>query len=446
MALAPCNNQRTMFKKTIISEFFTTVSFSQALNSLYLMTFWVFKIKYWKDKELFEQELLNYLWKKESKIISFYNWRSAIYHCLKMIWVGKNDEVIVNSYTCSVVVNAIIQSQWKIKYSDIEAETLSFDFDILKKNITQKTKVVIIQHTFWKQARDYKKIIDFCKEENILIIEDCAHSLGNNSELLWDFAIYSTGRDKVISSITWWFLVINNKKYCPHLASTPGHSLLSFQDNSPCPKGRGIEGLKMPSTKLIFQNLLYNLAWYKAYKLYDFFKLWRVVIFLSRKLNLITEILDKKEKNFEYNNFELDFPNSLVYLARKELKKLDEYTEDRFNNSIEYIQLINNKKIKVLFQIITEKDYNWFRFPILLNSEESKNKLIKIWRKNNIIFWNQWSGSNIIPTWIDLEKAKYTVWSCPVSEDISKRILTLPNHKMINIKDLERVVKILNNF
>lgn len=413
-----------MFKKTIISEFFTTVSFSQALNSLYLMTFWVFKIKYWKDKQLFEQELLNYLWKKESKIISFYNWRSAIYHCLKMIWVGKNDEVIINSYTCSVVVNAIIQSQWKIKYSDIEAETLSFDFDILKKNITQKTKVVIIQHTFWKQARDYKKIIDFCKKENILIIEDCAHSLGNNSELLWDFAIYSTGRDKVISSITWWFLVINNKKY--------------FKNTD--------FNLKIPSTKLIFQNLLYNLAWYKAYKLYDFLKLWRVVIFLSRKLNLITEILNKKEKNFEYNNFELDFPNSLAYLARKELKKLDKYTEDRFNNSIEYIKLINNKKIKILFQRITEDDYNWFRFPILLNSQEEKNKLIKIWRKNNIIFWNQWSGSNIIPVWIDLEKAQYKIWSCPVSENISKRILTLPNHKLITKKDLSRVVEVLNKF
>ena len=413
-----------MFKKTIISEFFTTVSFSQALNSLYLMTFWVFKIKYWKDKQLFEQELLNYLWKKESKIISFYNWRSAIYHCLKMIWVGKNDEVIINSYTCSVVVNAIIQSQWKIKYSDIEAETLSFDFDILKKNITQKTKVLIIQHTFWKQARDYKKIIDFCKKENILIIEDCAHSLGNNSELLWDFAIYSTGRDKVISSITWWFLVINNKKY--------------FKNTD--------FNLEIPSTKLIFQNLLYNLAWYKAYKLYDFFKLWRVVIFLSRKLNLITEILDKKEKNFEYNNFELDFPNSLAYLARKELKKLDKYTEDRFNNSIEYIKLINNKKIKILFQRITEDDYNWFRFPILLNSQEEKNKLIKIWRKNNIIFWNQWSGSNIIPVWIDLEKAQYKIWSCPVSEDISKRILTLPNHKFITIKDMSRVIEVLKNF
>jgi len=160
-----------VFKKTIISEFFTTVSFSQMMQSLYLMTFWSYKLKYWKDKQLFEKEFLEYInsgypqgvpLQKKSKIISFYNWRSAIFHALKIIWVKSDDEVIVNAYNCVSVSNAVIQSWAKIVYSDIEDETLSFDFEVLKKNITPKTKVVIIQHSFWKQARDYKKNIDFC--------------------------------------------------------------------------------------------------------------------------------------------------------------------------------------------------------------------------------------------------------------------------------------------
>jgi hypothetical protein len=54
----------------------------------------------------------------------------------------------------------------------------------------------------------------------------------------------------------------------------------------------------------------------------------------------------------------LDLPNSLAYLARKELKNLDKYTEERFDKSIDYIQLIKNKKITILFQVITENDYN----------------------------------------------------------------------------------------
>jgi dTDP-4-amino-4,6-dideoxygalactose transaminase len=92
------------------------------------------------------------------------------------------------------------------------------------------------------------------------------------------------------------------------------------------------------------------------------------------------------------------------------------------------------------------KNYNWFRFPILLKSEKEKEKLVGIWRKNNIIFWNLWWWDNIVPAWTSLEKAWYKKWSCKISEDISKRILTLPNHKLINKKDLERVISILNDF
>ena len=423
-----------MFKKTIISEFFTTVSFSQMMQSLYLMTFWSYKLKYWKDKELFEKELLEKIDYLPSllleggikrKIISFYNWRSAIYHALKMIWVGKDDEVIVNWYNCVSVSNAVIQSGAKIVYSDIEAETLSLDFEVLKKNISSKTKVIILQHTFWKLPRDYEKIIDFARKNNIVIIEDLAHSLGSNTKILGDFAVFSTGRDKVISSVTWGFLVINNEKFFDKIEKVKN-------------------SLQMPSTKLIFQNLMYNFVWYMAYKTYDFFKLWRVIIFLSRKLKLITEILSVSEKSCNFNKFNLDFPNALAYLARKELEKLDEYTKKRLENAKFYLENIKNKKIEIIFKDL--KNYNSFRFPILLENEEEKNRLIKLWRENKIIFWTSWSGINLAPIWTDLEKSHYKLWSCPVAEDISKRILTLPNHKLISKKDLERVVEVLKEF
>jgi len=431
-----------MFKKTIISEFFTTVSLNQAFQSLYLMTFWSYKLRFWAESDLLEKELLKKITGQTQrsapteknvgvnlcvhpKIISFYNWRSAIFHALKMIWVDSEDEVIVNAYNCVSVSNAVIQSWAKIIYSDIEEETLSFDFEVLKTNISPKTKVIIIQHTFWKEARDYKEIIKLAKEKNILVIEDCAHSLWNNTEILGDFVIFSTGRDKVISSVTWWFLIINNKNY---------FNKIDGIKNS----------LKMPSVLLTLKNLNYNIVWYKAYKFYDFLKLWKIIIFLSRKLNFITEILTPNEKACNFDNFYLKLPNSLAYLALKELEKLEEYTNDRLKKSINYLENINNNSFDILFEDLD--NYNWFRFPILLNSEEEKEKLYKIARKNNILLWNQWSGQNIIPIWTSFEKAKYKVWSCPVSENISKRILTLPNHKLITKKDLEKVVNILNNF
>ena len=64
-----------MFKKTIISEFFTTVSFKQALDSLYLMTFWFYKLKKWKEKILFKEKFLEKI-KLKWDFFTFYNWRS----------------------------------------------------------------------------------------------------------------------------------------------------------------------------------------------------------------------------------------------------------------------------------------------------------------------------------------------------------------------------------
>ncbi len=441
-----------MFKKTIISEFFTTVSSRQALQSLYLITFWVFKLKRWRDKNLFEKQLLNYLWLKNSKIISFYNGRSAIFHTLKMIWVDREDEVIVNAYNCVSVVNAVLQTWAKIVYSDIEKETLSFDLEILKKNITKNTKVIILQHTFWKLARDYDKIIKYVKGKGILVIEDCAHSL--NPPLLcrrgvrgevWDFLIFSTGRDKVISSITWWFLVINNPRFFnyPLFPSPFGRGVRGEGKNEE-PRGGSDEVLKRPSSLLILKNLHYNIVWYLAYKLYDFFKLGRIIIYLSRKLKLITEILTPNEKACNFDDFYLDYPNALAYLAKKELQKLDEYTKIRLENSKYYLENIKNNKIKILFNNLN--NYNWFRFPILLDSEKEKNKLVKLAKENNIILWKSWSSINIVPIWTDLKKSKYKLWSCKIAEDISKKVVILPNHKLVSKKDLDRVVKLINNF
>jgi len=113
-----------MFKKTIISDFFTTVNFSIFVRTLSLLTYKLPVLKYWNSIKKIENKLLSYIWNLDSKIYSFYNWRSAIFHALKIIWVKKNNEVIVSWYTCVSVSNAVIQSWAKIIYSDINTKNL----------------------------------------------------------------------------------------------------------------------------------------------------------------------------------------------------------------------------------------------------------------------------------------------------------------------------------
>lgn len=420
-----------MFKKTLISEFFTTVSFSQFIQSLALLTFKLPFLRYWNSVEDMEIMLLSYIWNTNSKIISFYNWRSAIYHSLKIIWVKKTDEVIVSWYTCISVSNAVIQSWAKIIYSDIDKSNLWLNVSNLKKNITKNTKVIIIQHTFWKPA-NILEIVELAHSKGILVIEDCAHSLWSEVDWkrLWtfgDFSIFSTWRDKVISSVTWWFLIINNENYFSKIDKIKSK-------------------LKIPSRLLTIQNLMYNLVWYKSYKLYDFWKLWKITIFLSRKLNLITEILTKDEKKCSYKNFNYKLPNSLAYLAYKQLEDIKIISDHREIIAEFYNDLIKNKNIDLIFKELKKEKNNYYRYPILLKSEKIKDKLYNYMKKNNVLLWKNWTWINIVPIWIDIKKSKYNIWSCPISEDISKRILTLPNHRLITVDDANKITKLLNNF
>jgi len=420
-----------MFKKTLIAEFFTTVSTKQYIESLYLMTIWLPFLRKWEDTKLTEKKILKYLWVKDSKIISFYNWRSAIYHTLKNIGLNKKSEVIVSWYTCVSVSNAVIQSWAKIIYSDIEKKSLWFDIVELENNINSNTKAIIVQHTFWKPS-NIKKIAKLAKEKNIVLIEDCAHSLWSSVEdkklgTFWDFSIFSTWRDKVISSVTGWFLVINNPIYNKI-------------------KSKIEKKLILPSRSTTLQNLNYNLAWKEAYSLYDCLKIGKIVIFLSRKLKLITEILTLSEKNCWFKNFNYKLPNSLSLLAWNQIKRLNKVIKHNQLMADYYNENIKNIKITKLFKSKKTETNNYFRYPILLKNEEDKNKLYLYMKKHNILLWNTWSWINIVPLWSNIKKAKYIKWTCPIAEDLSKRILTLPNHYRISKKDIQKITKLINKF
>lgn len=420
-----------MFKKTLISEFFTTINLNIFLRTLAFLTYKLPFIRYWKSVWEFEREMLSYIWKIDSRVLSFYNWRSAIFHSLKIIWVKENDEVIVSWYTCVSVSNAVIQSWAKIVYVDINKNNLWLNIDDLKNKITKNTKVIIVQHTFWKPS-DILEIVSLAKLNNILLIEDCAHSLWSRVNSIktwtfWDFSIFSTWRDKVISWVTWWILIINNKKFFWKLEEIH-------------------KKLKMPSIGLTFKNLFYNISAYKAYKLYDFFSMWKLVIFLSRKFGLITEILTLSEKKCNFKEFNYLLPNSLAYLASEELKKIKLVSTHRNSIAEYYDEMIKNEYIKVLFKKWKNEKNNYFRYPILLKSEKIKDEFYQYMKNNNVLVWNTWSWINIVPKWTILKDAKYILWNCPISEDISKRILILANHASITFEDAKKIVQLINNF
>jgi len=132
----------------ISAQFFTTINLWIFLDTLNLLTFKLPYLRFWKDNDLLIEEFKNYLNAQTSKVYTFYNWRSALFWVLKSLNLKKDDEVIISWYTCVSVVNAVKQSWAKPVYADID-DSLNITLDSIKKVFSSKTKVIIVQHTFW---------------------------------------------------------------------------------------------------------------------------------------------------------------------------------------------------------------------------------------------------------------------------------------------------------
>ena len=90
----------------------------------------------------------------------------------------KNDEVLVPAVCWSTTFWPIVQCGLKPKFIDVDLKTYSPSFEIIKKNITRKTKAVVLVNVLGNcsEMDKIKKILD---KKGIMLIEDNCESLGS---------------------------------------------------------------------------------------------------------------------------------------------------------------------------------------------------------------------------------------------------------------------------
>lgn len=137
--------------------------------------------------------------------------RASLYAILVATGIGKGDEVILQAYTCLAVPTAIMWSGATPIFVDIPADSYNASAEEIQNAITNKTRAVIIQHTFGELSdiEGIQKVIDAANkkrsaQDKIILIEDLAHSLGQsfNGKPLGshgDAAFCSFGQEKVVS-------------------------------------------------------------------------------------------------------------------------------------------------------------------------------------------------------------------------------------------------------
>ena len=405
-----------------------------------------------------EEEFKKYLGVKYA--FSFNSGRTALLAILSSLDLEKegsvfakataDKEVLLQVFTCNAAANPIIWSGFKPVYVDCDEQTFNIDIEDLKKKITPRSRMMMVQHTFGLPA-DMDEILEVCRKNNLILIEDCAHSLGAEYEskklglpaearrakagTFGKAAFFSFSRDKVISSVYGGMAVTNDDELAKKLRE--------YQ-----------EKIGYPSYFWIKQQLLHPILmnWLilptysiteprngeeKVKKRTKFsLPLGKYLLILFQWFHILSKAVHWKEKRGRKPcYFPRRLPNALAILALNQFKKLE-----RFNNHRKEIAGFYRQELKnTSFALPVETEQIYLRFTI--KHQKAKEIIKKAWKSNLLI--GDWYTNPVAPHDTKLDKLQYNLGSCPKAEKLSKETLNLPTHINISKKEAKRITDFL---
>ena len=414
-----------MFNSCQIKPILISLSPNVQRDDLWLALKLLFQPWKWKDgnsiKKL-EERFSDYLDLEYS--FSFNSGRSAFLAVLKGLDLESGKEVLLQGFTCNAAVNPVLEANLNPIFVDVD-DSLNMDPSDLKKKISKKSKVVVVQHTFGKPA-DLKEIKKICERHNLILIEDCAHSLeaefqGKKVGTFGKAAFFSLGRDKVISSVYGGVAVTDD----PVL----GERIKKYYNN-----------LNQPGSYWIFQQLMHPILTSFAKPLYGISKLGRYLLAAFQKIGLLSKSVASEEKKGQLPSiFPSLLPNALAHLGLNQFEKLEE-----FNSHREVIADFYNKNLTEVEADFPASDSNriFMRYSLLV--EKDTNQLLEEAEEVGIFLNDGWRQSPIVPADTDLSQMNYAWGVCPKAEQTAEKIINLPTHPNISLSKARRIVNFLN--
>lgn len=378
-----------------------------------------------------EEEFRKYLGVRHA--FSFNSGRSAFYAILKSLDLEEGSEVLLQAFTCNAVPNPVLWSKLEPIYVDCNKDDYNMSVSDLKAKISPKSRVLVVQHTFG-QPCDMDQIRAISAENNLILIEDCAHSLGAeyNGFKVGGFdkaAFFSFSRDKVISSVYGGMATTND----PLIAIKLENLQKKFGQ---------------PSMFWIFQQILHPiLLHYFILPIYNFLDLGKIFLVLSQFLHILSKAVSWKEKRGQRPDyFPKALPNALALMALHQFTKLEKFNNHRQIVADYYYKNLKDTKFELPKKFDNRKNI-FLRFTV--KHKKAHEIIYEAWHKENILL-GDWYTTPIAPFDTKMDEIKYSKGSCKNAEDLAKITLNLPTHQNVSQKDAERIVTFLkdidNNF
>lgn len=334
-----------------------------------------------KSVKAFENELADYF--ASPLVQSCANGTDAILLSIMACGFKAGDEILVPSFTYAATAGPIAILGLKPVFIDVDYNTFTIDIQDLRKKITAKSKAIIPVHLFG-QSCDMVRINEIANENDLLVIEDNAQSLG--TEWVSD----------------------DNKKY---YTGTIG----DFGTNSFFPsKNLGALG----DGGVVFCKSEKN---YKALK-----------------------SIAAHGQNGKYNHERFGVNSRLdtlqAGLLQIKLKYFSEAIQARRNNAFQYNE---NLKDCSGIELPYVPDYSLHSYnQFTLKTKDGKRDALKEFLKKHGI-----DSMIYYPKPLHQQKAflSYTN-ECPISEKLAQEVLSIPIHPMLKTQELDYVSDRIRQF
>jgi len=166
----------------------------------------------------FEKSFSKYIGSNSGAAYAVSNCSNALDISAILINTNIEDEIIMPAHTWCATAISFARFGAKIKWADIDSDTFLISLESIKKLVTKRTKAIVVVHLYGLPA-EINEIALYAKEKNIILIEDCAQSLGasvNNKKTgsFGDISVFSFHSNKIITTLgEGGVILVKNKKF-----------------------------------------------------------------------------------------------------------------------------------------------------------------------------------------------------------------------------------------
>ena len=341
--------------------------------------------------EKFEAAFCKYT--KSKYAIAVSNCTAGLHLSLKALGIKEHDEVIIPDLTFVADASAILSCNAKPVIVDINENDFFLSFTNLKKNITKRTKAIIPVHIYG-QVCNIDEVLDVALDNNLKIIEDCAHAVGT----------------------------FHNSKHVGTLGNTGCFSFYPTKNITTAEGGMVITNSKKIADKV---RQLRSHGMSKSLK--------------SRYSSEYPWIFDITEPGYNYRLDEIR-----ASLGISQLKRIKKINELRKNAAFYYHSKLQNISGIVLPDMVNNKTHSYHLYTIRVTKlfKLSRNQLFKKLKQAGIrttVYWMPMHKYTAFRKFANLSDVKNT-------SKIYNEILALPLFPSITKKHQDNVIKIIKSF